>query len=452
MKIPLNNLKNEIETRLNAGGLSDLSTCQLQGALAAVNGPASVYRVPSLADLPNVVQSEGMMIYVDDINEYRFSNGRDWTDDVGSDLETYEAQIWSWGSNYCGKLGDGTLISKLSPVQEISGSINWCQVSAGRNHSSGLKSDGTLWSWGMNIHGKLGDGTVIARCSPVQEISASTNWCQVSAGLCRSSGLKSDGTLWSWGMNICGALGDGTIICRCSPVQEISSSTNWSKVSVSLHTSATKTDGTLWSWGENVQGKLGDGTIVVRCSPVREKSFSTNWCNVSTGQGNGSAIKVDGTLWSWGRNELGQIGDGTTVAKCSPVQEISGSTNWCNVSTGQGNGSAIKVDGTLWGWGFGGCGLLGDGTIVNKCSPVQEFCSATNWSQVSSYSASVSAIKANGTLWSWGINDCGKLGDGTVIDKCSPVQEISVSSDWFCTDQGQNHATAMKALFKKGFK
>ena len=454
MKIPLNNLKNEIETRLNAGGLSDLSTCQLQGALAAVNGPASVYRVPSLADLPNVVQSEGMMIYVDDINEYRFSNGLFWSDDVSSDYQAFELQIWSWGAGFCGKLGNGFNPSACgSPIQEVTSSTSWCQVSAGTYDTSAVKKDGTLWGWGENICGSIGDGTVASRCSPVQEISGSRSWHQTSVGFRHASAIKTEGTLWSWGCSDCGKLGDGTLIAKCSPIQEFTSSTNWRQVSAIQDSSlAIKTDGTLWGWGSQCCGMLANGqTFGFVQSPIQ--SCGLDWCQISTGYQHAAGTKTDGTLWSWGSGSLGQLGNNTlTSVATQPIRETSSSSDWCQVSVGYTHSVGLKNNGTVWAWGQGICGLLGDGRITAKCSPVQEISMSTNWCQVSANRNSSSAVKTDGTLWSWGREINGILANLEYgAGKCSPVQEISSSIDWYKVAVGVNHAAAIKVIAKKGF-
>ena len=300
-----------------------------------------------------------------------------------------QAGLWTWGNNNYGQLGDDTLVNKSSPVQTISSGTNWKQVSCGFSHSLAIKTDGTLWTWGGNAYGQLGNNTLVNKSSPVQTISGGTNWKQVSCSGVNSGAIKTDGTLWVWGRNNYGQLGDNTIVNKSSPVQTIYGGTNWKQVSCSLDpyfnnfTSAIKTDGTLWTWGGNGYGQLGDNTIIRKSSPVQTIAGGTNWKQVACGVYHTSAIKTDGTLWTWGYNIVGELGDNTIVNKSSPVQTISGGTNWKQVSAGNQHTTAIKTDGTLWTWGYNGVGNLGDNTQISKSSPVQTIASGTNWKQVS---------------------------------------------------------------------
>ena len=153
---------------------------------------------------------------------------------------------------------------------------------------------------------------------------------------------------------------------------------------------------------------------------------------------------VDGTLWTWGYNPYGSLGDNTTTNKSSPVQTIAGGTNWKQVSASGSHTAAIKTDGTLWTWGQNNFGQLGDNTTTSKYSPVQTIAGGTNWKQVSCGTMHTAAIKTDGTLWIWGSNSYGQLGDNTTTYKSSPVQTISAGTDWKQVSCGYNHTAAIK--------
>jgi alpha-tubulin suppressor-like RCC1 family protein len=353
--------------------------------------------------------------------------------------------LWTWGSNNNGQLGDNSTSRKSSPVQTVSAGTNWKQVSAGLEHTVSIKTDGTLWTFGYNFVGQLGDNTSTKRSSPVQTVSAGTNWKQVSARLYQTASIKTDGTLWLWGSNFHGGLGDNTRTDRLSPVQTISFGTNWKQVSAGVYyTAAIKTDGTLWLWGLNDNGQLGDNSVSNKSSPVQTISFGTNWKQVVCGSSHTAAIKTDGTLWLWGDNLYGQLGDNSISDKSSPVQTISFGTNWKQVVCGSTYTAAIKTDGTLWLWGRDNYGQLGDNSVSNKSSPVQTISAGTNWKQVSSGAGHTAAIKTDGTLWLWGLNGFGQLGDNSISNKSSPVQTVSAGTNWKQVVCGDNHTAAVQ--------
>ena len=347
--------------------------------------------------------------------------------------------LMTWGYNTYGQLGDNTIVTKSSPVQTVAYGANWKQISAGSNICAGIKTDGTLWTWGRNDLGQLGDNTIVHKSSPIQTIAFGTNWNQVYSGKQNTialspstAAIKTDGTLWLWGYNIYGQLGDNSIAHKSSPVQTVAFGTNWKQVSCGDgHTACIKTDGTLWTWGRNDLGQLGDNTIAKKSSPVQTIAYGTNWKQVSCGYYASAAIKTDGTLWTWGYNSNGELGDNTATAhKSSPVQTIAFGTNWKQVSCGFYNTAAIKTDGTLWIWGFNQYGQLGDSTSVSKSSPVQTIAYGTNWKQVSEGRLHTAAIKTDGTLWCWGSND-GQVGDNTAsFGRSSPLQTILYGNNW----------------------
>jgi alpha-tubulin suppressor-like RCC1 family protein len=339
------------------------------------------------------------------------------------------SELWSWGRDSYGQLGDNTTVNKSSPVQTIAGGTNWKQIACGYYHITSIKTDGTLWTWGRNNNGQLGDNSITNKSSPVQTIAGGTNWKQVAAGQYHTAAIKTDGTLWTWGYNGNGQLGDNTITHKSSPVQTIAGGTNWKQVACGYHTAAIKTDGTLWTWGNNSYGQLGDNSFTYKSSPVQTIAGGTNWKQVAAGQYHTAAIKTDGTLWTWGYNGNGQLGDNTITHKSSPVQTIAGGTNWKQVACGY-HTAAIKTDGTLWTWGNNSYGQLGDNSITNKSSPVQTICGGTNWKQVACGSSHTVAIKTDGTLWTWGRNNNGQLGDNSITNKSSPVQTIAGGTNW----------------------
>ena len=368
---------------------------------------------------------------------FTFNNGGNTADFddafIRKDLFT-QGGLWVWGQGVQGQLGDNTLASKSSPVQTVAGGTNWKQVSGGRFHTAAIKTDGTLWLWGASNYGQLGNNGVTSRSSPVQTISGGSNWKTVGRAYgSHVHAIKTDGTLWLWGYNNYGQLGDGSSIThRSSPIQTVAGGTNWKEVSGGwIHTAAIKTDGTLWLWGYNYDGQLGDNTTATKSSPVQIIGGGTNWKLVSCGHYHNAAIKTDGTLWTWGQNGFGQLGNGVDITnRSSPGQTVSGGTNWKQMSAGSGHMVAIKTDGTLWTWGRNNFGQLGNNTVTHGSSPVQTVAGGTNWKGVGGGQQISSAIKTDGTLWLWGQGVSGQLGDNTLASKSSPVQTVAGGTNW----------------------
>ncbi|MBK7958597.1 MAG: hypothetical protein IPK03_11100 [Bacteroidetes bacterium] len=351
-----------------------------------------------------------------------------------------DGTFWAWGENSKGHLGDGTLVDKSSPTQ-IGSATNWVYTAIGTNFSLGLRADGGLWTWGHNLFGQLGDGTTADKTSPLQ-INSLSEWINLSAGNEYSLGLYSDGKLWSWGRNSDGQLGDGTNFDRWSPVQ-IGTANNWISVSAGgVHAAAIQANGTLWSWGLNLYGQLGIGSALTsKTSPVQIGS-GNNWVSIACGEYHTLGIKSDGTLWAWGRNQVGQLGDSTTGNKISPVK-IGNAANWVSVAAGNDHSVALKSDGTLWTWGRNDMGQLGDSTNTNSIVPKQ-IGTANNWSSIFADQFHTLAIKNDGTLWTWGHNNWGQLGDGTTVNKNFPIQ-VGTESNWVSVAEGIYHVHAIKS-------
>jgi alpha-tubulin suppressor-like RCC1 family protein len=342
--------------------------------------------------------------------------------------------LYGAGYNVGGAVGDGTQINRSSPVQ-VGSDTNWSKISARQgNFATSIKSDGTLWSWGINSAGQLGQNDRVARSSPTQ-IGALTTWLEVSTGYSFVLATKNDGTLWSWGTNGSGQLGQNISFTtyRSSPVQ-VGALTTWSKVGAGyFHSFAIKTDGTLWAWGNNNNGALGLNDIVDKSSPVQVGSLTT-WLSVSSGYVFSGAIKTDGTLWAWGYNLFGQLGQNNKIYRSSPVQ-VGSLTNWSKLSLAYYNTAAIKTDGTLWLWGQSNYGQLGFNNDVATSSPVQ--LGSSTWSVVNSSGSFTSAIKTDGTLWTWGQGTFGQLAINTNTSRSSPVQ-VGSKTTWTQVSNGSS--------------
>ena len=313
-------------------------------------------------------------------------------------------------------------------------------MAAGGYHALAIKNDGTLWAWGRNQYGQLGDGTgcVIPlteannKSSPVQikidkinyPNAIDTDWKAVAAGSAHTVAIKNDGTLWAWGNNEQGQLGDGTQTDRNIPVQ-VGTDTDWATVGAGeFHTVATKENGELWAWGYNDSGQLGDNTTTPRSdTPVRviggaSGEYLEDVIAVSAGGKYTVAIKKNGELWAWGNNSLGQLGLGATPTTSRIPLQVGTDIDWKAVATGSSHTVAIKKNGELWAWGWNTAGELGDGTRTQHNRPVQVKIDPnkgidTDWVSVSVGLFHTIALKKDSTLWAWGWNNHGQLGKGT---------------------------------------
>jgi len=347
--------------------------------------------------------------------------------------------LWGWGLKE--RLGKNPPGSYSSPIQ-ISSEIGWAvnvSIGASDNKSytqeygaGAIRTDGTLWVWGANQYGRLGQNSVshTGFSSPVQ--IPGTTWKTLNIGGANSYGMsaiKTDGTLWSWGRNQYGQLGVSNNTAYSSPVQ-VGSDTTWKACYISGTTGGgTKTDGTLWTWGRNSdQGSLGHSNLTNYNSP-RQVGSDTGWDAIQGGWDHLMvSLKEDGTLWACGAGQMG-INQPNAYARSSPVQ-IPG-TNWAKTNAGAGfhNVQALKTDGTLWAWGNNTMGSLGQNNRTAYSSPVQV--PGTTWDNVTAYYNNVLATKTDNTMWSWGTNGSGVLGQnqsypnpgvGILLGMSSPVQ------------------------------
>ncbi|MGC9196832.1 MAG: RCC1 domain-containing protein [Syntrophobacteraceae bacterium] len=335
-----------------------------------------------------------------------------------------DGTLWAWGGNTYGQLGDGTTTNHSSPEQ-IGMSNGWASVAASGFHTAALGSDGTLWTWGDNTYGQLGDGTTTNHPSP-EQIGTSNDWMSVAAGGYHMVAIKSNGTLWAWGENNAGQLGDGTTTGQGSP-EQIGAANNWGSVSAGFrHTMAIKTDGTMWAWGDNTHGELGDGSTTMQTSP-EQIGTDNHWMSVAAGYDYTVAVKSDGTLWAWGSNSSGEMGAGMMTADILGPQQIGTDNHWASVAAGWTHVVGVKSDGTLWSWGNNSYGQMGDGTMINRNSP-EQIGTEQNWMWAAAGDGFTTALNSNDDMMAWGNNQYGQVGNNSTSDQDSP--EMIMAGLW----------------------
>jgi len=351
--------------------------------------------------------------------------------------------LWLWGWDGYGVMGQNSpAVSRSSPIQ-VGSDNNWKMINKRVYLAQAIKSDGTMWTWGLNEYGQLGNnlnGQPGNRSSPIQ-VGSGTDWSNITFGRAdnyQCHAIKTDGTLWTWGRNNTGGLGQNSLTLYSSPVQV--PGTNWSKGRLwNNSVYYIKTNGELWVWGQNYGGQLGLGPSVPQNTDYSSPKQvpGTSWSQV----GGACAIRTDGTLWVWGHNNYGQLAQNTRTPTdtytMSPTQ-VPG-TNWSHVVAGKEHMVATKTDGTLWVWGeneSGGLGLNTNGD--DRSSPVQipgttwklADCTLENWGLETTL-----ALKTDGSLWFWGNGEAGN-GLGNVVDYSSPTQIPGTWNEYFSNYYG----------------
>jgi len=380
--------------------------------------------------------------------------------------EDYYGQLGTgnWG-NAGG--GDKMFPTPLCVSDAIGGDSNdWVYLNNGKCHSVGMKAAGSLHFWGNGPNGRGTQSSLQPYACCAHFVCCGSDQCYYTyvcgvAGNCRTVGLTTDGTIFTWGYTGNGSGGNNTgLNNHNSGTQEITSSTNWCHVSTGWYAGShgIKTDGTFWSWGADSYGLMGRNTNSINASsPVQEITSSTNWCTGDYGFYNNGGIKTDGTMWGWGTGFYG-ISFTAGITSSSPVRELLSATDWCKMAYTGGNqpysGLALKTDGTMWNWGCNGSGTLGIGTTNNTSTPTQEITSSTTWCSIAAGSESGRGIKTDGTIWSWGKQFTGEFSQSCTYSGCSykcyssPVQEQTLATDWCMVSAGGDYNNGFTQMIK----
>jgi alpha-tubulin suppressor-like RCC1 family protein len=357
------------------------------------------------------------------------------------------------GANGVGQLGDGSTTDRRTPAQVVgaggSGTLTRLTAIAAQGNTVALSSDGGVWDWGSNAYGQLGTTAVAVGSNttspvPVQGsgglglLSAVT---AVASGTNFNLALKADGTVWSWGINTTGQLGDGTTTDRPTPVQVTGLAQVAAIAAGYGHGVALRSDGSVYTWGLNANGQLG---TVVACgapcfstSPVAVTAVGgvgtlTGVRAISAGYNHVVALKTDGSIVEWGYYI-------PTVDAATPVV-VGGISGVVAIAGGNQNQIALRSDGTVWAWGYNGQGQLGNNSTTDSATPVQVQTSSgtlTNAVAVAAGPYNAAALTADGSVWTWGDNTYGQVGDGTVNQRRTAFQvpgvakATSVAIGWY---------------------
>ncbi|MBI5207101.1 MAG: Ig-like domain-containing protein, partial [Candidatus Firestonebacteria bacterium] len=359
--------------------------------------------------------------------------------------------LWTWGDNSNGQLGDNTTTIRKTPIQVFDltkiiaiagGGVKTTNPDASASHSIALNNDGTVWTWGNNYYGQLGDGSITERHSPVQ-VSGLTGITAIGGGGRHSIALKKDGTVWAWGNNDFGQLGYDTTIKEKRTPTQVSVLTGIASIAGgSWHSMALKNDSTVWTWGNNDFGQAGyDTTIKVNSTPVKVSGL-IGVKAIAGGAWHSIVLKHDGTVWTWGNNSYGQLGNNTTIGSYTPVQ-VSGLTGVIAIAAGGWHNLALKSDSTVWAWGYNNVGRLGDGTTTDRYTPVQ-VPGLTGVKAIVCGSWHSAALKSNGTVWAWGDNSYYQLGNGSAVLKSSTPVQVSDLTEITNIAAGGWHNLALK--------
>jgi RHS repeat-associated protein len=352
-----------------------------------------------------------------------------------------DGSVWAWGDNLKGELGNGTTTNSTVPVP-VSNLTGVTAVAAGDSDSFALKSDGTVWAWGLNSHGQLGNGTTTNSSTPVQ-VSALTGITAIAAGSSSAFALalKSDGTVWAWGANDHGQLGNGNTTESHVPVQ-VKNLTGVTAIAAGdAHGLARKSDGTAWAWGSNNHGQLGNGHTNDASTRVQVSNLS-QVISIAAGGSHSLAWRLGGgpagvpSFWTWGYNGFGQLGVGTTTDSSVPVRV----STIAEVTAFAGGGNHSLADQGV-AWGYNAFGQLGNGTTTNSSVPVGiTNCCGDASALAAGYGHSL-ALSFYGTVRAWGLNASGQLGNGTTTNSLTPTPVTGLPQTTYTYDGDGLRAT-----------
>ena len=320
-----------------------------------------------------------------------------------------DGSVWAWGLNEDGQVGDGSLLSRSSPVR-VARLDDGLGVAAGARHSLALRSDGSVWAWGFNGEGQLGDGTSASRAAP-HPVEGPRGVVAVAAGIAHSLALGADGAVWAWGANGDGQLGDGSASRRPIPVQVQGLEHVRAVAAGGNHSIALTRDGRVFAWGNNDVGQLGDGTVESRAQPTAVAGL-TDVTAIAAGGSHSVALRADGSVWAWGWNGFGQVSTSDANALMTPTR-IEGVSQALGIAAGLEHTVVSLEDGSLLAWGANLMGQVGDGSTAPRAAPrrVHRLVAVR---VLAAGGFQTFAVRSDGSLWHWGASS-GTLAESNAL-------------------------------------
>ncbi|MCW5983297.1 MAG: choice-of-anchor D domain-containing protein [Bryobacteraceae bacterium] len=357
-----------------------------------------------------------------------------------------DGTVWAWGSNYLGRLGIGAADGSVWIPVQVSGLKDVAGIAAGESHSLALKASGGVWAWGSNASGQLGNGSAGGSSSVPVAVANLSGVVAISAGGSHSLALKTDQTAWAWGDNQHGQLGNGDYAGTFATPVAVKNLAGLKAVAAGeQHSIAAKTDGTVWAWGENADGQLGNGKHTLSYVPAQVTNI-TGVAAIASGTRHSLALKANGGAWAWGLAASGQLGNGRSLNSAQPAT-VPGVANAVAVAASESCSLALRRDGTLWAWG----GLhYYSSSCVPSAASMGVPAPAPGLNGVVAVSAGSEhrlVLKSDGTVWGWGKNYDGQLGDGSRTNRDTPIQ-VNGLGGVLAVSAGGVHSLA---LTKDGF-
>ena len=348
-------------------------------------------------------------------------------------------QVWGWGYNKYGALGNNSTVSQRTPVVILGATKTFCQIVGSRFNALAIDKNGQVWGWGYNGYGQLGDNSITNQSTPIAVLGTTKTFCQIAAGYEYSIGLDKNGKVWGWGNNGSGQIGDNTTVSKCTPVAVLGTAKTFCKISAGgKHSLAIDYMGRVWGWGYDNYGQVGDNRISSKKTPVTILGATKTFCIAVGGAYYIIGLDKNGQVWGWGYNDVGRLGNNSTIDVKTPVSILGVPKTFCKISAGTGLTLAIDKNGKVWSWGSNNQGGLGDNTTTNQSTPIAVLGAAKTFCNIIGSNMYSIALDYNGKAWSWGYNNNGQLGNNSTTTKKTPVAVLGAAKT-FCQISSSNY-------------